>query len=126
VLQSHGNNRPGSGILIDVTHCLDSSGDVDRVDLDELPPLTALLVWTRNSLYRVVVAEGADVYMQGGTYFPAATSAHLVGASVGDKRWKARCIGVGRHMVIEAGGRRIVTSPVRMICVERAGTPIVH
>jgi hypothetical protein len=109
-----------------VEHCLDSIGDVDRVDLDELPALTALLVWTRNSLYRVVVAEGADVYMQGGPYFPDATAAHLVSASVGDKRWKAGCIGIGRNMVIEAGGRCIVTSPVRMICVERAETPIVH
>ena len=109
-----------------MAHCLDCIGDVDRVDLDELPPLTRLLVWTTNSLYRVVVAEGADVYMQGGTYFPAATSAQLVGASLGDKQWKAGCIGIGRHMVIEAGGRRIVTSPVRMICVERAGAPIVH
>jgi hypothetical protein len=50
--------------FIDVMNVLDS------VHLTKLPPMTTLLVWTMNSFYRVVVADGADVYVQGGTFFP--------------------------------------------------------
>ena len=44
--------------FIDVMNVLDS------VHLTELPPMTTLLVWTMNSFYRVVVTDGADVYVQ--------------------------------------------------------------
>ena len=38
---------------------------VEGVHLRNLPPFTTLLVRTMNSLYRVVIAEGLEVYVQG-------------------------------------------------------------
>src|SRR5688572_15731963 len=54
---------------------------VEGVELGELEPMTTVLVWTWNSLYRVVVAEGSDVLVQGGLLFPRPTPAHVDGAS---------------------------------------------
>lgn len=98
----------------------------EGVHLHQLPPLTTLLVWTRNSLYRIVVTEGSNVYVQGGMFFPDPTSAHLDGASLGGTWLKAGWIGVGLLMEIRAGGRRIVTSPIRAITAERPGSAVVH
>ena len=39
----------------------DAVSALDSVYLTELPPMTTLLVRTMNSLYRVVVADGANV-----------------------------------------------------------------
>ena len=99
---------------------------VEGVHLRQLPPLTMLLVWTKNSLYRIVVTEGSSVYVQGGTFFPDPTSAHLDGASMGGGFLQVGWIGVGRLMEIRAGGTRIVTSPVRAIAAERPGIAVVH
>ncbi len=98
----------------------------EGVHLHQLPPLTTLLVWTRNSLYRIVVTEGSNVYVQGGTFFPDPTSAHLDGASLGGRLLKAGWIGVGLLMEIRAGGTHIVTSPVRAITAERPGIAVAH
>ena len=51
----------------------------DGVELTRLEPLTTLLVWTQNSLYRLVVAEGCDVLLQGGPFFPELTPARVQG-----------------------------------------------
>ena len=99
---------------------------VEGVHLRHLPPLTMLLVWTNNSLYRIVVTEGSNVYVQGGTFFPDATSAHLDGASMGGVFLQVGWIGVGGLMEIRAGGTRFVTSPVRAIAAERPGIAVVH
>jgi len=56
---------------------------VEGVELGELEPMTTVLVWTWNSLYRVVVSEGSDVLVQGGLLFPQPTPAHVDGASTG-------------------------------------------
>jgi hypothetical protein len=88
--------------------------------------LTTLLVWTRNSLYRFVVIEGARAYVQGGTFFPDPTPACLDGATVGGSLLKVEWIGVGFLMEIRAGGKRIVTSPVRAIATEPPRMSIVH
>ena len=99
---------------------------VEGVHLRHLPPLTMLLVWTKNSLYRIVVTEGSNVYVQGGTFFPDATSAHLDGASMGGVFLQVGWIGVGGLMEIRAGGTRFVTSLVRAIAAERPGIAVVH
>ena len=82
------------------------------VQLRDLPPMTTLLVRTRNSEYRIVVASGDEVLVKGGHFFPALTEARFRGASVGGSFLKVGWIGVGLRMEILAEGRRIVTSPV--------------
>jgi hypothetical protein len=99
---------------------------LQAVHLRQLPRLTTLLVWTRNSVYRVMVTNGCSIYVQGGAFFPEPTSAHLEGAGMGGSVVKAGWIGVGLVMEIHASGRRIVTSPVQAIVTKRAGTAVVH
>ena len=41
------------------------------MQLLELPAQTTLLVSTRHSLYRIVVIDGSDVCVQGGSFFPS-------------------------------------------------------
>jgi len=82
------------------------------LQLRDLPPMTTLLVRTRNSEYRIVVSSGDEVLVKGGHFFPALTEARFSGASVGGSFLKVGWIGVGLRMEILAEGRRIVTSPV--------------
>ena len=107
-------------------HGIDAITGIDRVHLSELPPLTTLLVWTTNSLYRVVVAEGANVYVQGGLFFPDPTSAHVDGASVGGRLLMVGWIGVGLLIEFHFGNNYVVTSPVLAITTERSGQSVVH
>ena len=88
------------------------------VQLRHLPPSTILLVWTMNSLYRVVVADWPEVYIQGGAFFPEPTLAQLDGASIGGSCLRVGWIGAGLLVEIRSGGRRIITSPVRAITTE--------
>src|SRR5678809_282315 len=71
---------------------------VEGVELCELEPMTTVLVWTWNSLYRVVVSEGSDVLVQGGLLFPQPTPAHVDGASTGGGPLKIGWIGLGLMM----------------------------
>jgi hypothetical protein len=109
-----------------VDHFIDLMDPVEGVYLRQLPPLTTLMVWTRNSLYRMVVTEGSSVQVQGGTFFPNFTPALVDGASMGRGVLKKGWISVGLEMEIRARGRRIVTSPVQAITTERRGHPVVH
>jgi len=92
------------------------------VNLHQLPPLTSLLVWTRNSSYRIIVMEGANISVQGGTSFPEATQAYLDGARMGASLLKVGWIGVGLSMEIRVGRRCIVTSAVRSIRTDLPGS----
>jgi hypothetical protein len=98
----------------------------EGLELGQLEPLTTLLVWTWNTLYRVVVAEGSDVFVQGGSHFPEPTPAHIDGASAGGSFLKMGWIGVGLVMELRVRGKRIVTSPVVAIATERPGVPVAH
>jgi hypothetical protein len=98
---------------------------VDGVRLSELQPLTTLLVWTWNSLYEVIVAEGSNVLVQGGS-FPEPTPAHVDGASMGSTLVIAGWIGVGLLVEFRVSGKRVVTSPVIAIATERPGSSIVR
>ena len=100
--------------------------DTAGVRLHELPPFTVLLVSTTNSLYRVVITESPEVYIQGGYFFPNPTSAYLDGASIGGDYLKVGWIGVGLSMEIRSQGRRITTSRVRIITIEKASNSIEH
>jgi hypothetical protein len=85
------------------------------VSLFDLDPLTVLLVDTHNTRYRLVVSQRTAVFVTGGRFFPDTTAARLEGASLGGSLLKLGWIGAGLCMEFQAGGQRIVTSPVRAI-----------
>ena len=90
----------------------------EGVNLHELEPLTTLLVHTSNSTYRIIVSNRTAILIQGGSFFPEMTKGQLQGSSLGGSLLKVAWIGIGLSMEISAGGRRIVTSPVRAIAKE--------
>ena len=91
--------------------------------LRSLEPLTELRVHTRNTCYRIVISRDADILIQGGTFFPDPTHAHVEGASLGGNLLKVGWIGVGLRMEILSQGRRIVTTAVRSIVRDDDTTP---
>ena len=93
-------------------------GDFDRVYVRELPPSTTLLVETKNSSYRIVVKEGSNICVQGGPFFPEPTSAYLDGARLLGTGLRVDWLEVGLLMMITAGARHFVTSPIRAITTE--------
>jgi hypothetical protein len=99
---------------------------VEGVELDQLRPLTTLLVWTWNTLYQVVVTAGSDVLVQGGPFFSEPTAAHIDGASTGRSLVKPGWIGLGLLMEFHVMGKRLVTSPVVAIATERPSTSMVQ
>ena len=96
------------------------------VELDHLEPFTTLLVWTWNSVYRVIIAKGSDVVVEGGAYFTEPTPAHVEGASAGGSALKLGWIGIGLLMELRASGRHIVTSPVVAIATARSDVSVCH
>ncbi|MBI2185593.1 MAG: hypothetical protein HYU37_00550 [Acidobacteria bacterium] len=90
----------------------------DGLDVRGLEPLTTLHVRTCNSCYRIVIAKGTAVFVQGGRFFAETTDARLEGSSAGGSLLKLGWIGVGLCMELWAQGQRIVTSPVRSITRE--------
>jgi hypothetical protein len=97
---------------------------MNGVDLRRLPPFTTLLVQTTNSLYRLVITQAPEVYVQGGVFFPKLTSAYVEGSSGGDSL-KVDWIGVGLKVQFVSRGYRIITSRVRVITSQRLPS-IVH
>ena len=100
--------------------------DVEGVQLRHLQPFATLLVRTMNSVYRVILTQGLEVYVQGGAFSPGPTAACLDGASIGGSCLRVGWIGVGLSLEIRSPGRRIVTSPVRAITIEQASGSVVH
>ena len=103
-----------------------ATGHVECVELRQLPPLTAVLVWTKNSLYRVTVLDGSSVSVQGGPFFTDPTPAQLTGASIGRGFVLDGLICLGLQMEIQTGDTRTRTSPVVALATESAGDSIVH
>ena len=96
--------------------------EIECVRLSLLPPFTTLLVRTVDSLYRIVIMPGPDVYVQGGAFFPEAASAYINAASAGGNHLTVGCICVGWNAEIHSGNWRVTTSPVRAITsVETSG-----
>ena len=100
--------------------------DTAGVHLRDLPPFTTLLIWTMNSLYRVVVTHWPEVYVQGGAFFPDPTLAYVDGASFGGSCLRVGWIGAGLFVEIRSGGQRIITSRVLAVTTEQASSSIVH
>ena len=107
-------------------HWVGIAGHINCVNVDQLPPLTTLLIWTRNSLYRFVVLAESNVCVQGGVFFPDPTPAELAGASIQRGFVVDGCICIGLNMELRAGGTRFVTSPVVAITTESARDWITH
>lgn len=95
----------------------------DGVNVREAEPLVAILVTTRNSLYRIIPLRrgNSDVLIQGGTLFPEPTEARLAGATFGGSLLKMHWIAVGMRMEIDAGrdDGPIVTTRVANVRIER-------
>jgi len=89
--------------------------------LRDLEPLTTLIVQTRNTRYRIIVTRGDEIVVQGGSFFPDPTPAHLDGGSLGSSFLKLGWIGVGLRMEIRIDTQRIVTTTVRSIAQEQDG-----
>jgi hypothetical protein len=98
----------------------------DGLELGRLEPLTTLFVWTRNSLYRLIVAEGPDVLLQGGPFFPEPTPAHIEGARASGSLLKTGWIVVGLLMEFRVDGKLFATSPVMAIAAEPFDDAPVH
>jgi hypothetical protein len=91
-----------------------SSGE--GVSVRHLAPSTSLLVWTLNSLYRMVIMQSPEVSVQGGAFFPEPAAARLVGSSLHPGGWlKVGWIGIGLRIELRSGSQYVVTSPVRAI-----------
>ena len=107
-------------------HSIAVAGHLNCVKVDQLPPLTTLLVWTRNSLYRLVILADSNVCVQGGEFFPDPTPAELAGASIRRGFVVDGCICAGLHIELLASGTRFVTSTVVAITTESARDWIIH
>jgi len=135
-----GNGRTMSGepsaTMNDTTTCIARAATLtgftsavsssNGVQLRDLPPMTTLVVRTRNSEYQIVISSGDEVLVKGGHFFPSLTEARFSGASVGGSFLKVGWIGVGLRMEILAEGRRIITSPVYDILTRDDSSGRVH
>ena len=99
---------------------------VESLHLFDLPPLSTVLVWTMNSMYRLVVLQGDEAFVQGGTHFLTPTPARIHGTLYCCGPMDAGWIGVGLHLELHAGPTRVITSPIVAISTERAGCRVVH
>jgi hypothetical protein len=99
---------------------LDSSCE-DGVTLSDLEPGTRITVATRNSTYRLDVIDGAKgrVTVVGGTVFPEHTNVRVEGSTDGGSVIKAGWIGVGMRLEMTNGMRRITTSRVQAVEIDR-------
>jgi hypothetical protein len=91
----------------------------DGVQVDQLEELETLSVETLNHTYEITVIDprAAEVLVRGGAFFRERALAHLSGASLGGSFLKLHGIYVGFRIELLAGGKRIITSPVRSISV---------
>ena len=99
----------------------------DGVQVDVLTPGTRVRVQTRNSEYSLMVLEGGHrkVLVQGGI-LPTVSEARVEGATDGGTAVHSGWIEVNRSLELLCGPRRIVTSPVRRISVEKPASPSSH
>jgi hypothetical protein len=107
-----------------VSYSEDSASQNDRVtgiDLRSLPAGTAVVVDTRHSRYRFVMLDesGRNALVEGGRYFPRATTARVEGSTLGGSLLKVGWIGLGLFVELSFGGKRIITSRVRSISMPR-------
>jgi hypothetical protein len=94
--------------------------EIDGVAIHSLDPGTTLLVNTFNSQYRLItLLDRSVVLVTGGEAFPNATVVQFAGALAGGSTVRVGWIQVGCNMEMWHGTRRITSSPVRSIVIER-------
>jgi hypothetical protein len=91
------------------------------VTLSDLEPGTRITVVTKNSTYRLDVLDGADgrATVVGGTVFPEHTEVRVEGATGGGSAIKSGWIAVGLRLELTNGMRRITTSRVKAVEIDR-------
>ena len=89
----------------------------DGVQVDELPPLEAVEVQTRNTRYQIVVVDGrnGEVLVTGGRFFPVATRARVNGCTLGGSCLKWRGVYPGFLMELQVGAEVVITTRVRSV-----------
>jgi hypothetical protein len=105
---------------------VDDVADARGIHLRDVEPLTTIVVRTHNSCYRIIIAHDKTAIVRGGSFFPDPTPARIDGSGFGGTLLKVGWIGVGLRMEIFADGRRIITSPVRDMTLERSPSGSVH
>lgn len=100
----------------------------DGCQIDELPALQTLTVFTMNHLYEIIVLASQEgrVRVRGGQFFPDWREASLAGCSLGGSFLKMRGVYTGFCMELCAGGEVIVTSPVQKLTLSRPETTQSH
>ena len=94
-------------------------GTSTGIDSRLLPPGIEVVVDTNNSRYRFVMGDGngSNAVVQGGRYFLEETEVRIAGSTYGGSFLKIAWIELGLCLELSVSGTRIVTSPVRSICV---------
>ena len=93
--------------------------DGEGIQLDDLRPMSRLIVHTRHSTYRLVVlGPGPWISVQGGKHFPWASEVLFRGTCLDGTAPNASWLPVGRPMELWGYPGRVITSPVCAIEVE--------
>jgi hypothetical protein len=95
------------------------AGGADGVNVRALEPLASLLVRTKNTTYRIHTLDGTAAIVQGGRFFQTPTTVDACGATTGGSCIKLGWIGVGFCLEFIADGRRVITTRVRAIGIQR-------
>ena len=95
----------------------------DGVQLEELAPLEAVHVQTRNTLYEITVVDGknGEALVTGGRFFPVPTRVRVNGCTLGGSCLKWRGVYPGFLMELQVGTEVVVTTRVRSV-VRRTDT----
>jgi hypothetical protein len=111
--------RPPVGTLDKFTL---ESGCENGVTLTDLEPGTRITVFTKHSTYRFDVIDSADgrATVVGGSVFPEPTEVRVEGATTGGSVIKSGWIGVGLRLELTEGLRRITTSRVKGVHVDKS------
>jgi hypothetical protein len=93
----------------------------DGCQVDELPALQSLTVFTMNHLYEIIVISSREgrVRVRGGQFFPSWREVYLAGCSLGGSFLKLRGVYTGFCMELHVDGEVIVTSPVQKLTLSR-------
>ena len=96
------------------------------VKLDTLDAGTRIVVATKHSCYRFVVVDGPGqtATVTGGSMFPESTEVRIEGATTGNGVIKPGWIGAGLRLELSIGLKRVTTSCVQSVAVEKGKTAI--